>query len=64
KEYDKICNGEKVIYTTPVFAHCSGERITDPRVKSFWETVKEELLTDPQYAPLREREDFRALIQS
>jgi UDP-N-acetylmuramoyl-tripeptide--D-alanyl-D-alanine ligase len=64
KAYDKICNGERVTYTTPVFVHCSGEHITDPMVKSFWETVKEELLTDPQYAPLREREDFQALLDT
>lgn len=64
KAYDKICNGERVTYTTPVFVHCSGEHITDPMVKSFWETVKEELLTDPQYASLREREDFQALLDT
>ncbi len=62
KEYDKICNGEKVIYTNPVFALCSDEIVNDVHAKSFWEVVKEELLTEPQYAPLRDRADFQALL--
>ncbi len=63
KAFDKLCKGEKIVYTNPAFALCSGEKmnwINNP----FWETVKKELMTEPRYAPLHEREDFQILVNS
>lgn len=56
--------GKIVTYTNPALALNSGEFPQNVYCIPFWEKVKEALLIQPIYAPLREREDFLELVNS